>query len=104
VPGVRENRHTQKHPKAMPSSTNGSVANNRDHKLLLLSIPGIGKKSAASLRAEPPNVSELQSARQQTACLGTTPRILQTSTSGKARRRKARRAAATSTNHSFSRP
>jgi transposase len=56
----------------------------RDHKLLL-SIPGIGLKTAASLMAELPDISLLENARQLAAYAGTTPRIFQTGTSGKTR-------------------
>jgi transposase len=56
----------------------------RDHKLLL-SIPGIGVKTAASLMAELPDISLLENARQLAAYAGTTPRIFQTGTSGKTR-------------------
>lgn len=60
------------------------VENSRDHKLLL-SIPGIGAKSAAHLMAELPDIGGMQSARQLAAYAGTTPRIFQTGTSGKTR-------------------
>jgi transposase len=56
----------------------------RDHKLLL-SIPGIGAKSAANLIAELPDIKLLKNARQLAAYAGTTPRIFQTGTSGKTR-------------------
>lgn len=56
----------------------------RDYKLLL-SIPGIGVKTAASLMAELPDIPLLENARQLAAYAGTTPRIFQTGTSGKTR-------------------
>jgi len=66
--------------KAIESDTE----NGRDHKLLL-SIPGIGLKTAASLMAELPDILLLENARQLAAYAGTTPRIFQTGTSGKTR-------------------
>jgi transposase len=50
---------------------------------LLVSIPGIGKKSAALLLAEIPHLSAYASARQLAAHAGLTPRHHQSGTSGR---------------------
>jgi transposase len=77
-------KQIEKLDKELDEAITEDVENSRDHKLLL-SIPGIGRKSAASLMAELPDINELQSARQLAAYAGTTPRIFQTGTSGKTR-------------------
>lgn len=70
--------------KELAQAIASDTENDRDHKLLL-SIPGIGAKSAASLMAELPDIRLLKNARQLAAYAGTTPRIFQTGTSGKTR-------------------
>lgn len=68
----------------LEKSIKSDEENERNHKLLL-SIPGIGAKTAASLMAELPDISLLENARQLAAYAGTTPRISQSGTSGKTR-------------------
>ena len=63
----------------MEKSIKSDEENGRSHKLLL-SIPGIGAKTAASLMAELPDISLLENARQLAAYAGTTPRIFQSGT------------------------
>jgi transposase len=52
---------------------------------LIVSIKGIGEKSAAYLIAELPDLTLLKNARQLAAYAGVTPRIFQSGTSGKTR-------------------